>query len=318
MKKILITGAQGFVGSYVSEVFINHGYDVVAYGLGDNHLLLELGEEKNKHIQIIQGDICDKKMLTEASKDCEGIIHLAALKSVQESFSNPLKYKSVNVEGTKNVFETAYLNKIQKVIFTSSSEVYGQPKELLIKEEHPLEGLSPYAKVKIQGEVLAKQYMAKGLNITILRPTNIFGPRQSTQAVIPIIITQMVRKQKELKIGLLSPTVDFNYVEDVANAFYLSYINENTNGETFNVCTGISTSIGEIADYVIEKVNPNAVIVCDKEKVRVVSDANKRIAGDNSKLRQYTDWQVEHTIWQGIDLTIKYIKEHEEEKRYEP
>lgn len=305
MKTILITGGDGFLGGFMVEQFVAHGYKVRIFTDIPQSETQETDAEK---IERVCGDICDQQALIDAAKGCDGIIHLVALKAVQDSFEAKERYYQVNVGGTKNVLEAALLNGVKKVIITSSSEVYGQPKELPIKEDHPLEGLSPYALTKIEDEKLAEEYRKKGLNVVVVRPTNIFGPRQSTKAVIPTIITQMVRKEKELKIGLLSPTIDFNYVEDVARAYLMIYESDKTDNETYNIATGISTSIGEIADYVIEKLNPEAVIVCDLEKVRPVSDADKRFRGDSTKLRKATGWTSEVGIFEGIDLTIEYIR----------
>lgn len=273
MNKVLVTGADGFIGSHLTEELVKKGYQVKAfvnYNSFNNWGWLDiLPDEIMKHVEIFQGDIRDPNGVREALKKCDAVFHLAALIAIPFSYHSPDAYVDTNIKGTLNVLQAARSLKIERVLTTSTSEVYGTAKYVPIDEAHPYQGQSPYSATKIGADRLAESfYRSFDLPVTIVRPFNTYGPRQSARAVIPTIITQLLAGKEEIKLGLLSPARDFNYVKDVAEAFICIYQSDRTIGEEINIATQKEISVGELAEVLIRQINPRAKIICDEERLR--------------------------------------------------
>ena len=313
--KILVTGADGFIGSHLTEELVIKGYQVRAfiyYNSFNNWGWLDtLPKEIMENVEIFQGDIRDSNGVEEASKGCDAIFHLAALIAIPFSYHSPDTYVDTNIKGTLNVLQAARKIGTKRVIVTSTSEVYGTAQYVPIDEKHPFQGQSPYSATKIGADRLAESfYRVFQLPITIVRPFNTYGPRQSARAVIPTIITQLLRGNMEIKLGSLTPTRDFNYVKDTVNGFISIYKSDKTIGEEINIATQREISIGQLAEELIRQINPRAVVVCDEERLRPVKSEVNRLLGCNEKIMSLTDWMPQYTIEEGLKKTIYFFKEN--------
>ncbi len=317
MKKVLVTGADGFIGSHLTELLLQAGFDVKAFVYYNSFntwgWLDTLPQEKLKEIEIFTGDIRDPNGVRHAMQGMEGVFHLAALIAIPFSYHSPDSYVDTNIKGTLNVLQAARDLQLERVLVTSTSEVYGTARYVPIDEHHPFQGQSPYSATKIGADRLAESfYRSFELPVTIVRPFNTFGPRQSARAVIPTIISQLLAGKEEIKLGSLTPTRDFNYVKDTANGFLEIARSEKTVGEEINIATEKEISIGELAKEIISQINPEAKIVCEKERLRPEKSEVNRLLGSNKKIRQLTDWTPKYTFAQGIEETIAWMKEHME------
>lgn len=317
MKKVLITGADGFIGSHLTEHLLEKGYDVKAFVYYNSFntwgWLDTLPEEKLKQIEIFTGDIRDPNGVREAMKGTDGVFHLAALIAIPFSYHSPDSYVDTNIKGTLNVLQAARDLNLERVLITSTSEVYGTAQYVPIDENHPYQGQSPYSATKIGADRLAESfYRSFGLPVTIVRPFNTYGPRQSARAVIPTIISQLLSGKEEIKLGSLTPTRDFNYVKDTANGFYEIAISAQTIGEEINIATGQEISIGKLAEELIRQINPKAGIICEKERTRPEKSEVNRLLGCNEKIMRLTDWKPGYSFEQGLAETIEWIKGHME------
>lgn len=315
MKKVLVTGADGFIGSHLTETLLEAGYDVKAFAYYNSFnnwgWLDTLPKDKLKEIEIFTGDIRDPNGVREAMKGQDMVFHLAALIAIPFSYHSPDSYVDTNIKGTLNVLQAARDFETERVLVTSTSEVYGTAQYVPIDEKHPYQGQSPYSATKIGADRLAESfYRSFNLPVSIVRPFNTFGPRQSARAVIPTIISQLLAGKEEIKLGSLTPTRDFNYVKDTANGFLAIAKSEKTVGEEINIATGQEISIGQLAKEIIDQINPNAKIVCEEQRLRPEKSEVNRLLGSNEKIKSLTEWEQKYTFSEGIQETISWMKEH--------
>lgn len=315
MKKVLVTGADGFIGSHLTESLLEKGYDVKAfvyYNSFNNWGWLDtFPKEKLNQIEIFAGDVRDPNGVREAMKGVDAVFHLAALIAIPFSYHSPDSYVDTNMKGTLNVLQAARDLGTQRVLVTSTSEVYGTAQYVPIDEKHPFQGQSPYSATKIGADRLAESfYRSFDLPVSIVRPFNTFGPRQSARAVIPTIITQLLAGKEEISLGSLTPTRDFNYVKDTAAGFIAIAESDQTIGEEINIATGREISIGDLANEIIRQINPNARIICDEQRLRPEKSEVNRLLGSNAKIKELTDWKQQYTFEEGIAETIAWIREN--------
>lgn len=315
MKKILVTGADGFIGSHLVETLLDEGYDVKAFVLYNSFntwgWLDTFPKEKLDHIEIFAGDVRDPNAVRQAAAGVDAIFHLAALIAIPYSYYAPDAYVETNIKGTLNILQAARDRGIDRVLITSTSEVYGTAQYVPIDEKHPFQGQSPYSATKIGADRIAESfYRSFELPVTIVRPFNTFGPRQSARAVIPTIITQLLSGKKEIKLGSLTPTRDFNYVKDTARGFLEIYRSDKTVGEEINIATQKEISIGQLAEELIRQINPEAKIVCDEQRLRPDKSEVERLLGSNKKIRELTRWEPRYSFEQGIAETIEFLKKN--------
>ena len=312
-KKILVTGAEGFIGSHLTEELVKRGYDVRAFILYNSFnnwgWLEDLPDDIMEHVEVFAGDVRDPNGVLEAMKGCDAVFHLAALIAIPFSYHSPDTYVDTNIKGTLNVLQAARKLDLDRVLVTSTSEVYGTAQYVPIDENHPYQGQSPYSATKIGADRLTESfYRSFDLPVTIVRPFNTYGPRQSARAVIPTIITQLLAGKEEIELGSLTPTRDFNYVKDTANGFIDIYESPKTIGEEINIATQQEISIGELAEELIKQINPNARIVCDEERLRPEKSEANRLLGSNEKILRLTDWQPKYSFEQGLAETIDFLR----------
>lgn len=313
MDKILVTGSDGFIGSHLTEELVKQGYAVKAFVYYNSFntwgWLDTLPADIMQNVEVFQGDVRDPNGVKEAMKGCDAVFHLAALIAIPFSYHSPDTYVDTNIKGTLNVLQAARELETSRVLVTSTSEVYGTAQYVPIDEKHPYQGQSPYSATKIGADRLAESfYRSFALPVTIVRPFNTYGPRQSARAVIPTIITQLLAGKTEIKLGSLTPTRDFNYVKDTANGFIQIYKSDRTVGEEINIATQQEISIGQLAEELIRQINPNARIVCDEQRLRPEKSEVNRLLGCNAKIKELTDWQQRYTFEQGLAETIEFLR----------
>ena len=313
MAKILVTGAEGFIGSHLTELLVNKGYDVramVQYNSFNNWGWIDTFDKEIKDkLDIFLGDVRDPNGVRTAMKDVDAVFHLAALIAIPYSYHSPDMYVDTNIKGTLNVLQAARDLNPKRVLVTSTSEVYGTAQYVPIDEKHPYQGQSPYSATKIGADRLAESfYRSFNLPVTIVRPFNTYGPRQSARAVIPTIITQLLDGKKEIKLGSLTPTRDFNYVKDTARGFLEIYKSDKTIGEEINIATQREISIGDLANELIRQINPEAKIICDEQRVRPEKSEVNRLLGSNEKIKRLTYWEPKYTFEEGIAETIEFLR----------
>lgn len=313
--KVLVTGAEGFIGSHLTELLVNEGFDVramVQYNSFNNWGWIDtFGDEVKNKLEIFLGDVRDPNGVRKAMEGCDVVFHLAALIAIPYSYYSPDMYVDTNIKGTLNILQAARDLGTKRVLITSTSEVYGTAQYVPIDEKHPYQGQSPYSASKIGADRLAESfYRSFNLPVTIVRPFNTFGPRQSARAVIPTIITQLLAGKEEIKLGSLTPTRDFNYVKDTARGFLEIYKSDKTIGEEINIATQKEISIGELANELIKQINPNAKIVCEEERKRPEKSEVNRLLGSNEKIMELTNWKPQYTFEEGIKETIDFFKEN--------
>lgn len=321
MEKILVTGADGFIGSHLTEELVRQGYPVKAFVYYNSFntwgWLDTLDRNILDNVEVFTGDIRDPNGVREAMKGCTSVFHLAALIAIPFSYHSPDAYVDTNIKGTLNVLQAARDLKMARVLITSTSEVYGTAQYVPIDEKHPYQGQSPYSATKIGADRLAESfYRSFDLPVTIVRPFNTYGPRQSARAVIPTIITQLLSGKTEIKLGSLTPTRDFNYVKDTANGFIEIYKSDKTIGEEINIATQREISIGELAGELIRQINPQAVISCDEQRIRPEKSEVNRLLGANRKILELTDWTPRYSFEQGVKETIEFLRKNM--SRYKP
>ncbi len=317
MKKVLVTGADGFIGSHLTETLVERGYDVRAFTFYNSFntwgWLDFLPDEIKKEIEILPGDIRDPNGVRNAMTGIESVFHLAALIAIPFSYHSPDSYVDTNIKGTLNVLQAARGLGTDKVLITSTSEVYGSAKYVPIDESHPYQGQSPYSATKIGADRLAESfYRSFSLPVSIVRPFNTYGPRQSARAVIPSIISQLPTGTKELRLGSLTPTRDFNYVKDTVNGFIEIEKSGKTIGEEINIASQTEISIGELAAELIRQINPQASIICEQERMRPQKSEVNRLLGSNIKLKELTDWNQEYSLSFGLKKTIDWMEKNQD------
>ncbi|GAB6149070.1 MULTISPECIES: NAD-dependent 4,6-dehydratase LegB [Clostridium] len=313
-KKVLVTGAEGFIGSHLTERLVELGADVTAlvqYNSFNNWGWIDTFDKNVKdNIKVITGDVREYDNVKRMVSGQEVIMHLAALIAIPYSYLSPMAYVRTNVEGTTNILEACRDEEnIEKIVHTSTSETYGTALYVPIDEKHPMQGQSPYSASKIGADKMAESfYRSFNLPIATIRPFNTYGPRQSARAVIPTIISQILAGKREIKLGSLTPTRDFNYVKDTAEAFVKIAESEKTIGEVINAGSNYEISIGDTAKKIIDLIGHDVKILCDEERIRPEKSEVNRLWADNTKIKNLTDWTPKYSIDEGLKETIEWIK----------
>jgi len=324
-KKVLVTGADGFIGSHLTEALVRQGYDVKAFVLYNSFnswgWLDLVAPEIQKNLEIFAGDIRDPHGVRTAMQGCDAVLHLAALIAIPYSYHSPDTYVDTNVKGTLNVVQAARELGVGKVIHTSTSEVYGTARFVPITEAHPLQGQSPYSASKIGADHIAMSfYHSFETPVTIVRPFNTYGPRQSARAVIPTIVTQIANGQRHLKLGALSPTRDFNYVRDTVRGFMAALETDAIAGEIINIGSNYEISIGELVQLIAEVMNVPVEIQSDAERLRPIHSEVERLWADNTKAAQVLGWKPEYGgrdgLKRGMGETVEWFTNPENLQKY--
>ena len=324
-KKILVTGADGFIGSHLTEELVRQGCNVrafVFYNSFNSWGWLDHSEsEIKKNLDVFAGDIRDPYGMKQAMKGCDVVFHLAALIAIPYSYHSPDTYVDTNVKGTLNVVQAARELEVSKVIHTSTSEVYGTAKFVPITEEHPLQGQSPYSASKIGADQIAMSfYHAFNTPVSIIRPFNTYGPRQSARAVIPTVITQIANGQRKIRLGALHPTRDFNYIKDTVRGFIAVAESKKSVGEVINIGSNFEISIGETVDLIAEVIGVDIEIETDQVRLRPDKSEVERLCADNSKAKKLTAWEPLYAgrdgFKRGLIETIEWFTNPENLKNY--
>jgi len=325
MNKILVTGADGFIGSHLIEALVRQGHQVKAFVLYNSFnswgWLDHCASDVKGHFEVFAGDIRDPHGVKEAMKDCDVVLHLAALIAIPFSYHSPDTYVDTNIKGTLNILQAARDLDVKRVIHTSTSEVYGTAKFVPITEEHPLQGQSPYSATKIAAEQLAYSfYSSFSLPVLIARPFNTYGPRQSARAVIPTIITQIANGVRQIKLGAIFPTRDFNYVQDTAAGFIAAMNSEQGLGEVVNFGSNFEVSIGETAELIADIMGVTIEIITDETRLRPVDSEVERLWADNTKAREILNWQPAYAGYEGfrrgLAETVEWFLDSDNLKKY--
>ncbi|MDI1273063.1 NAD-dependent 4,6-dehydratase LegB [Polaromonas sp.] len=297
--RILVTGADGFIGSHLTEELVRQGHTVRAFVLYNSFnswgWLDQCAPDVKDKIEVFSGDIRDPHGVKMAMTDCDVVLHLAALIAIPYSYHSPDTYVDTNIKGTLNVLQAARELGVKRVVHTSTSEVYGTARFVPITEEHPLQGQSPYSATKIAADQLAYSFYASfGLPVVIARPFNTYGPRQSARAVIPTIITQIAKGQRQIKLGAVSPTRDFNFVQDTVAGFIAILNSDQGLGEVVNLGSNFEISIGETARLIAEVMNAEIEILTDEARLRPENSEVERLWAGNAKAKALFGWQPEY------------------------
>jgi NAD dependent epimerase/dehydratase len=319
--KILITGADGFIGSHLTEVLVEAGYDVTAFvnynSFNSNGWLDSISKDIKNKIEFFPGDIRDPNGVREAMKNIDIVFHLAALIAIPFSYHSPDSYIDTNVKGTLNIIQAARDNNVKRVLVTSTSEVYGTAKFVPITELHPKQPQSPYSASKIGADAIADSfYRSFDLPITIVRPFNTFGPRQSARAVIPTIISQLLNGAQEIKLGDITPTRDLLFVKDTVNGFLKIAQCDQLIGHEVNIATQSEISVGDLAQQIINIINPSAKITTDSLRLRPEKSEVFRLFGSNEKLKSFTDWNQKYTLEDSLKETIEWFSKKDNLQQY--
>ena len=296
MKKILVTGADGFIGSHLTESLVREGYQVRAFVLYNSFnswgWLDHSPREVIDNLEVFSGDIRDPYGVKSAMSGCDVVLHLAALIAIPYSYHSPATYVETNITGTLNVLQAAREVGVEKVVHTSTSEVYGTARFVPITEEHPLQGQSPYSATKIGADQMAMSfYYSFGTPVAIIRPFNTYGPRQSARAVIPTVITQIASGKRQIKLGSLHPTRDFNYVKDTVRGFIAIAKSQRSVGEVINIGSNYEISIGDTVNLIAESMGVQVDVITDDVRLRPDKSEVNRLWADNSKAKLLVDWE---------------------------
>jgi len=308
-KKILVTGADGFIGSHLTEALIRRGCEVRAFvfynSFGHWGWLDESPNEIKQALDVFAGDVRDPHGVRTAMQGCDVVLHLAALIGIPYSYHSPDTYLDTNIKGTLNIVQAARDLELEKIVHTSTSEVYGTAQYVPIDEQHPLQGQSPYAASKIGADQMALSFHRSfATPVTIARPFNTFGPRQSARAVIPTVITQIANGERKLKLGALHPTRDFNYVADTVNGFIAMTESDAVLGEEVNLGSNYEISIGDTVKLIAEAMNADVEITTDEQRLRPDNSEVERLWADNSKARKLLGWQPEYGSREGFKRAL--------------
>tara|TARA_B100001248_G_C27390738_1_gene462242 strand:+ start:364 stop:1338 length:975 start_codon:yes stop_codon:yes gene_type:complete len=313
MKKILITGATGFIGSHLVEKCISEGYSVVAfdrYNSNNNWGWLEYSDYKNE-FEVVLGDIRDYDLLYNTMKNCDSVFHLAALIGIPYSYQSPIAYLKTNIEGTYNVLESSKNLNIDQLLITSTSETYGSAQYVPIDEAHPIVGQSPYSASKIGADQLAISYFRSfNTPVKIVRPFNTYGPRQSSRAIIPSLISQIIKGNKKIEVGSLSPRRDFTFVEDTVSGFISISKSSKLFGEVINIGMKKDISIEELIIKIKNLMKSDVIFVSKENRIRPENSEVNRLLCDNSKIINNTEWKPKYSLNEGLALTIDWINEN--------
>lgn len=320
-KKVLITGADGFIGSHLTECLLGKKCKVrafVYYNSFNSWGWLDiLPQDKLKKIEVFAGDIRDPHGAEKAVQDIDVVFHLAALIAIPFSYHSPDSYVDTNIKGTLNILQATRKGKCEKVIIASTSEVYGTAKYVPIDEKHPLQPQSPYSATKIAADSISYSfYRSFNLPVCIARPFNTFGPRQSARAIIPTVITQLLAGEKAIKLGNLHPTRDFLFIKDTVEGFIKVAESDKVIGEVVNIATQSEISIGDLTKKLIKMINPKVRIVMDQARLRPQKSEVERLMGSNEKIKKLTGWKQKYTLEEGLKETISWFKNKENLKKY--
>lgn len=319
--KILVTGSDGFIGSHLVEKLIEKNYRVRAFvfynSFNSYGWLDSLPKETLRKVEVFSGDVRDPNGVRNAVKGCDAVMHLAALIGIPFSYHSPDSYVDTNVKGTLNILNACRDYNVGKVLITSTSEVYGTARYVPIDEEHPLQGQSPYSATKIGADQMALSfYRSFNLPVTIVRPFNTYGPRQSARAVIPTIITQILAGKREIKLGSLYPTRDLVYVKDTAEGFIEILRSDNTLGEVINIATQSEISIKGLVNKISDMLDIKIKIISDGERVRPSKSEVERLLGGNKKIKKLTKWKQRYSFEKGLKETIEWFKNKNNLEQY--
>ena len=313
MKKILVTGAGGFIGSYLTELLIKKSFEVrafVRYNSKNDWGWLETSKYKNE-IEVITGDIRDYDSVYAAVKGCDAVFHLAALIGIPYSYVSPQAYIKTNIEGTYNVLQASKELDVEQILVTSTSETYGTAQYVPIDEKHPMVGQSPYSASKIAADQLAISYFRSfELPVKIVRPFNTYGPRQSARAIIPTVISQLLNGSTKIKLGNITPTRDLTFVKDTCKGFYEIFKSDKLFGEITNIGMGNEISIGDLVLKISSLTGRGVEIVTDEQRVRPKNSEVERLLCNNTKLFQNTSWKPDYDLEKGLKETIEWIKQN--------
>ncbi len=312
-KRVLVTGAGGFIGSHLVELLCKSGAKVRAFvhynSRSDIGNLRFLPRKAFNLVEVLFGDVRDNGSVDQAVSGCECVFHLAALIGIPYSYLAPRSYVDTNVGGTLNVLEAVRRHRIPRMVHTSTSEAYGTAQYEPIDENHPLQGQSPYSASKIGADMLAESYHRSfGLAVTTLRPFNTYGPRQSARAVIPTIISQLLSGKDSVRLGSLDPERDLTFVEDTARAFVAAAESEGIIGKTVQIGNGKSITIGKLAEMLVAMINPGARITCDEKRVRPANSEVMKLICDYSKAEAEMGWRPTVLLTEGLGRTIEFIR----------
>jgi NAD dependent epimerase/dehydratase len=322
-KKVLVTGACGFIGSHLVQALLAQGANVRAFVYYNSFnswgWLDALPEEQKTQLDVFSGDIRDPRGVETAMEGCQVILHLAALIAIPFSYHSPDSYVDTNIKGTLNVLQAARKTAPERVLVTSTSEVYGTARYVPIDENHPFQGQSPYSATKIGADRIAESfYRSFDLPVTIVRPFNTYGPRQSARAVIPTIITQLLAGADEIKLGSLAPTRDLTFVTDTCAGMLAIANTPATIGQEINIATQSEISVGDLAQKLIGKIRPQARIVQDNERLRPEKSEVERLFGANGKIKELTGWTPKVSLDEGLDQAIAWFRAPGNLQRYKP
>lgn len=319
-RPVLVTGADGFIGSHLTEALLAKGLKVRAlaqYNSFNNWGWLE--EVRHPDLEIVCGDVRDPNFCNEIVRDCGTVFHLAALIAIPYSYVAPDSYVDTNIRGTLNMCQAAKSAGVDRLIVTSTSEVYGTALYVPIDEKHPRQPQSPYSATKIGADAIAQSfYNAFGLPVVTARPFNTYGPRQSARAIIPTIISQIATGAKQIKVGDLSPTRDFNYVADTAAGFIALAEADGIEGREINIATGTEVSMKETLELIAKLMESDVDYVVDPQRIRPKNSEVNRLCGDSTLIRTLTDWKPEHTLADGLRKTIDWFRNPENIAKYKP
>lgn len=320
-KKVLITGADGFIGSHLTEALLDEGCSVRAFVYYNSFnswgWIDTFPKEKKDKLEIFAGDIRDPNGVRTAMKDVDVVFHLAALIAIPFSYHSPDSYIDTNVKGTLNIVQAAKDLGVQRVLVTSTSEVYGTAQYIPIDEKHPRQPQSPYSASKIGADCIAESfYRSFDLPLTIVRPFNTYGPRQSARAVIPTIITQLLNGKQEIFLGDTTPTRDLLFVKDTARGFIEIAKSEALIGQDCNIATQSEITVADLANELISQINPSAIIKTDEQRLRPEKSEVFRLYGSNEKIKSFTGWKPTYTLATGLKETIEWFKNPENLRQY--
>ena len=313
---VLVTGADGFIGSHLTEALVRQGFKVRAFVYYNSFnswgWLDHCSDDVKNQFTVIPGDIRDPHGIKEAMKGCDAVLHLAALIAIPFSYHSPDTYVDTNIKGTLNVLQAARELGVKRVIHTSTSEVYGSAQFVPITEQHPLQGQSPYAATKIAADQLAYSFFASfNLPVVIIRPFNTYGPRQSARAVIPTIITQIASGARQIKLGAITPTRDFSYVKDTVAGFISALMAQNGLGEVINLGSNFEISISDAAQLIAELMGSSIEISCEDERLRPKNSEVERLWADNAKalavLKWHPDYEGREGFKRGLNETVNWF-----------
>ena len=306
-----MTGADGFIGSHLVELLLAKGYSVRALSQYNSFNYWGwLDDIRHPRLEVVCGDVRDPNYCRHITRGCDTVLHLAALIAIPYSYTAPDSYVDTNIRGTLNICQAARDEGVRRIVVTSTSEVYGTAQYVPIDEKHPRQPQSPYSATKIGADAIAKSFFnAFGLPVVIARPFNTYGPRQSARAIIPTIITQIANGATEIKVGDLTPTRDFNYVRDTCRGFLALARAEGIDGEEINICTGTEISMADTLQLIADLMGANVQWVQDEQRLRPSKSEVFRLLGDNTKIKQLTDWQPAYSLRDGLTETIKWFSD---------